>query len=279
MGSLRSSGSDREEDVTARAIERLAALVRGGIPIERARDYLDVEPSGDDAAQVRASLRVAERAGSGIASALDAIAASARERAGLQRTLRTAMAGPRATARLVMLLPLLGPLLALAMGFNPLRALLAGPIGIIAVVTGVALMVCAWCWSRAIVRTASRTDARAGLQLELLAIAVRGGLALDAAHETVVQAMRREGLEGSDDRAAGEIAELSRRAGVPVRGLLEAEARAQRHTAVQEAEERAAKAGVTLTVPLGVCVLPAFVLLGVVPFVLATVQGLTVPIP
>ncbi|HIY66553.1 MAG TPA: type II secretion system F family protein [Candidatus Agrococcus pullicola] len=279
MGNSRSKSSDRDADATARAVERLAALVRGGIPFERARGYLDIAPTGDDAAQVRASLRVAERAGSGMASALDAIAAAARERAGLQRTLRTAMAGPKATARLVMLLPLLGPLLAFAMGLDPLRALTAGPIGIIAVVIGAGLMVCAWCWSRAILRTASKTDARAGLQLELLAIAVRGGLALNSAREVVSAALSEQGLEGSDDPAATEIAELSRRAGVPVGGLLEAEARAQRHSAVQEAEARAARAGVTLTVPLGVCVLPAFVLLGVVPFVLATVHGLTVPIP
>lgn len=278
MAASQSKRRPDEADETARSIERVAALVRGGIPLDKAQGYVEVNPSGADASQVRAAMRVAERAGSGVSGALDAIAASARERASLQRTLQTALAGPKATSRLVMLLPMLGPLLAFGMGMDPARAL-SSPIGMIAVVLGVSLLAAAWWWNRSIVRGASKMDAQAGLRLELLAIAVRGGLSLDAARAVVEDALEREGLALDDAQAAREIAELSRRAGVPVRGLLEAESRAQRHSAVQRAEQQAAKAGVTLTIPLGLCVLPAFVLLGVVPFVLATVQGLEVPLP
>ncbi|MGO1511019.1 Possible conserved alanine rich membrane protein [Actinomycetales bacterium JB111] len=50
--------------------------------------------------------------------------------------------------------------------------------------------------------------------------------------------------------------------------LLQLRARALRADAAREAEEAAAKLGVRLVLPLGLCFLPAFILLGIVPVVL-----------
>jgi pilus assembly protein TadC len=49
---------------------------------------------------------------------------------------------------------------------------------------------------------------------------------------------------------------------------LQLRARALRADAAREAEEAAAKLGVRLVLPLGLCFLPAFILLGIVPVVL-----------
>ena len=264
-------------------MERLAALVHGGIGVERARGYLDDDPlepgrSGTESALPRAALAVAQAAGAGMAGALQAIGGSLRERARQSRDLETALAGPKATAKLVVALPLLGPVLAFALGMNPLAAIVRSPIGIIAAFTGFALLGAAWWWSRRIVAAASKHEPAAGLQLELLAIALRGGMSLPKSRELVTRALAAEGLSCADEAAVESVTSLASRAGVPVGMLLDAEAKAVRRSAVQQGEQQAARAAVMLTVPLGVCVLPAFVLLGVVPFVLAILTGIQVPL-
>lgn len=56
--------------------------------------------------------------------------------------------------------------------------------------------------------------------------------------------------------------------------LLYAEARRQRREANRAAQKRAAALGVQLVVPLGLCALPAFIALGIVPVVVAMIPAL-----
>ncbi|QHC58026.1 hypothetical protein [Rathayibacter sp. VKM Ac-2760] len=69
--------------------------------------------------------------------------------------------------------------------------------------------------------------------------------------------------------AAEPVLALSSAAGVPAGRLLRSEAALARVRAASEARERAARLGVTLLLPLGVCVLPAFLLLGVAPMMIS----------
>lgn len=283
MATSRSSKQPSTLDDAAAAVERLAALVQGGIGVDRARTYLDDDPlapgrSGPEAAFPRAAFAVAKESGAGLAGALQAIGDGLRERAKQARDLDTALAGPKATAKLVVALPMLGPVLAFALGLNPIAAMTGSPIGVIAALAGTGLLVLAWWWSRRIVTAASKQERAAGLQLELLSIALRGGMSMRGAQALVERALRDEDIELVDTEAVASVADLASRAGIPVRGLLEAEARAARRATVQQGEQQAAKAAVMLTVPLGVCVLPSFVLLGVIPFVLSIVSGLSLPV-
>lgn len=61
--------------------------------------------------------------------------------------------------------------------------------------------------------------------------------------------------------------------GAPSAPILYAEARQLRAQEQRNAEKRAAALGVRLVVPLGLCSLPAFICLGVVPVVLAMIPG------
>ena len=63
--------------------------------------------------------------------------------------------------------------------------------------------------------------------------------------------------------------ELSARAGVPAAELLRSEARERRRDALAAAQSSAQALSVRLMIPLGVCVLPAFMILSVVPLLLA----------
>lgn len=62
--------------------------------------------------------------------------------------------------------------------------------------------------------------------------------------------------------------------GAPSAAILHAHAAQLRRRRNREAEKRAAALGVRLVVPLGLCALPAFVCLGVVPVLLALVPAL-----
>jgi tight adherence protein B len=66
---------------------------------------------------------------------------------------------------------------------------------------------------------------------------------------------------------------LSRRAGVPVAGLAKASASLRRDLGRTDSEERMARLGVSVVIPLGLLVLPAFVLVAVVPMAVSLWEG------
>lgn len=71
------------------------------------------------------------------------------------------------------------------------------------------------------------------------------------------------------DRATRDVLDLSRSAGAPAVELLRADAAARRQSARTEGRLRAATLSGRLLLPLGVCTLPAFLLLGVAPMLLS----------
>lgn len=62
--------------------------------------------------------------------------------------------------------------------------------------------------------------------------------------------------------------------GAPAAALLRSSAAAARKRGVREAEARGAEFGIKLVVPLGLCALPAFIALGVVPVVISLLPRL-----
>jgi tight adherence protein B len=66
---------------------------------------------------------------------------------------------------------------------------------------------------------------------------------------------------------------LSQRAGVPAAELLRAEADEARADARADAQAAAARLGVRLMLPLGLCVLPSFMVLGVLPLIVSIVSA------
>lgn len=216
--------------------------------------------------------QIATDAGAPLSSSLRDYARSLRELAGAQRDAEVALAGPVATARMVMALPAVGVLFGAALGFDTFRTLFATPVGWAALAVGSGLMLLASWWNRRLVRAAQPQSAVDGLDCELLAIAVGGGGSLDAARAAVDSALAACGLVVRASSVA-EVVELSRAAGVPAAELLRSEAEEIRRHARANAHERAAALSVTLMLPLGLCVLPAFMVLGVLPLVVAVISS------
>ncbi|WP_104193257.1 type II secretion system F family protein [Cryobacterium sp. Y82] len=221
-----------------------------------------------------AAWQVATQAGAPLAGCLRELAGSLRELAQVQRDLEVALAAPRATARLVMVLPVIGVVFGSLMGFDSLHTLFLTVPGLVCLGGGALLMLAAAGWNRALVRRAGPTDLTPGLRLELMAIAMSGGGSIDRSRALVHTAAERYGIApGADGGSVDRILGLSTRAGVPAAELLRSEAEQLRRDARSAGQRRAATLSVTLMLPLGLCVLPAFMLVGVVPLLLSVLSS------
>ena len=222
---------------------------------------------------------VATRAGAPLSGCLRDLAAAFRELGQLHRDLTVALTGPRATARLVMVLPLVALLFGSLMGFDTLRTLLLTGPGLVCLAAGSALMFAAARWNRRLVRRAQAGGPAPGLELDLTAIGMTGGGSLDGARRTARHSAERFGLRTPSadhtdtDAVIDRVLALSARAGVPAAELLRSEAEQLRRDARTDGRQRAETLAVTLMIPLGVCVLPAFMLVGVAPLLLSVLTA------
>lgn len=217
-----------------------------------------------------ATWEVATASGSPLASALRSYAAAMRGFATADRQSTVALSGPRATARLVIAMPAIGVVFGALLGHDTVAVLLGSPLGWACLVIGVVLLLSGWAWNAALLRRATAGDRVPGLLPELVAVAMAGGTSIERARSIVESAVTHFGIH-ADWRAVDESLAISTAAGAPVSELLRSEAEEARRAAIAEAGERAERLGVSLMVPLGVCVLPAFIAVGVVPLIVSIV--------
>jgi tight adherence protein B len=149
--------------------DRGTAPGRGG-PISGRRDLLAALTSGrrraDPAlrAQVAAMLaatRLAEQLGAPLADVLDRCAAGVAAAGRAESARRVALAGPTSTARLLSALPIVGVLLGLALGADPVGALLDGGFGTGGGLVGLGLLALGHRWTSALVAAARSAGAGA----------------------------------------------------------------------------------------------------------------------
>jgi tight adherence protein B len=217
---------------------------------------------------------VATEAGAPLGRCLSDIADSLRSVGQVEREVDAALAGPAATTKLVAALPVVSVASGWLLGLDTAGVLFGSPAGIACLIAGLLLMALGRLWSSRLLRRARRLDPAPGLSLDLVAVAVAGGGSLTRATALVDQATTRFGLDrGSDPEAIGSVLALSARAGAPPADLLRSEAVRVRRDAVSAASRRAAALGVWFMIPLGICVLPAFMLLAVAPVVIGVLTS------
>ncbi|TAL45112.1 MAG: hypothetical protein EPN91_03020 [Salinibacterium sp.] len=219
-----------------------------------------------------AAWSVATDAGAPLAAALRSYAVSLRALTQIQRDIAVALAAPVATARMVTFLPLVGVLFGMALGFNTAQTLVATPVGWCCLVVGSALIAFGRRWNRKLIAAAQPSEASPGIECELMAIAASGGASMDRAREAVTRAIRDFAVAAHLGRIDN-VLELSHRAGVPAAELLRSEAEEIRRQSQAEAQRRAAALSVRLMLPLGLCVLPAFMVLGVFPLIVTVISS------
>ncbi|MFH8571693.1 type II secretion system F family protein [Streptomyces sp. NPDC017993] len=106
----------------------LAAARYGGDVPQALRDAARL-PGADGLTGVAACWQVAVEGGAGLAAGLERIADGLRSQRVQRDELRAQLAGPRATALMLALLPVCGLLMGSALGADPLRVLLHTPVG------------------------------------------------------------------------------------------------------------------------------------------------------
>ncbi|MFB2581030.1 hypothetical protein ACEXQD_07240 [Herbiconiux sp. P15] len=221
-----------------------------------------------------AAWSVATEAGAPMRRCLIDIAGSLHAMGGVEREAAAALAGPAATARLVMVLPIVSMFSGSLMGLDTVGALLGTPAGLLCLGAGLLLMLLGRLWTTRLLRRARGPAAAPGLSLDLMAVAIGGGGSLAAARALVHTTTERFDLRprsapDPDDPAITAVLTLSARSGAPPALLLRSEAARLRRDAVGAARERASALGVWLMLPLGLCALPAFILLAVAPVLLS----------
>ncbi len=255
------------------------------------------------------SLRLSESAGAPLATSLERAAEHAEERIDALLGRQSALAAPRATGRILSWLPLLGLGLGVLMGSDPVGVLTGSILGALTGLLGLGLAFAGRRWTAALVHRAEVESAAGSggdqtsnvppvdtaLVLELLAAQLRAGLAPLAALGTLSEALNSRPLHTVCQRlqmgsgwgsawsgsAAGTFGELrdalapAYTGGAPSTALLLSLADAHRLSERRAAERAAGKLSVALVVPLGLCSLPAFICLGIVPILISLLPTLT----
>jgi tight adherence protein B len=114
--------------------------------------------AADDGSELLADLaaawQVTDAAGAGLAGPATRLAESARAADAVRRELDAALAGPRATAALLSMLPVAGVLLGSGLGADPLAFLVSSGGGRVVLLAGTLLIAAGVSWTEAIVRRA-----------------------------------------------------------------------------------------------------------------------------
>jgi tight adherence protein B len=228
----------------------------------------------DEAWRVVAAVHtVAHLTGAPLGEALWALSTALQERYDAERAIRAAILAPVYTQRLLMALPVLGLVMSGALGVNALGFLTGSGIGWLSLVGAMVLMLTAHHWSSSMVSQALPGPGYLSPALDLLAIASAGGASPEMARDRVIATLDYHGLPLPSAHTVDQVTAVSRRVGVPLRSLAKAEASWSRTRAKADAVEKASALSVKILIPLGTLVLPAFVLVAVVPVVFVLLGG------
>lgn len=162
------------------------------------------------------ALTVCERTGAPTVVVLSGLATALRDLhdAALART--AAFAGPRSTARILLVLPLAGLGLGFLLGADPVSFLLGSASGRAVGILGCALTLWGWAWMHRLLRSAdpiSREAVDPSVVLELTAGALRGGLPLSGAVRAVADALEPASPGGPRGPGAAHASGAARAAG------------------------------------------------------------------
>lgn len=261
---------------------RLDASTIDGIPTAAA-----LAPLGAIGEGITLALQLAARTGAPLAPVLEACANSAAANQDAAAARAIALSGPRSSARILAALPLVGLVAAKLLGVEIFALLFGGGAASLSAVVGIFAWAAGWWWTRQLLRQASRLPPlSAPLLLDLAAAALRAGASIPvvltqlgkiANKPAYVRAARglvlglqwpQAWAKDRDDPLAAALAPAWQAGLCPVR-LLTRRAERMRAAANRSAHEAAGALTARLVLPLGLCYLPAFICLALIPTLIA----------
>lgn len=263
------------------AVRQICALVSAGIPAHQARQMCEqaiAKLTIHDAQQFELVWRLATKLGGPVVVALSRVAEVFDRQQRNVSEVQLAFAGPQSTSKLVTWLPVIALFLAQLVGMNPARAIFNSPAGLISVCLGAGLLVLGHQWSKRLLARALPKTLDPGAFIDCVLIGLQAGLPLSQAREHAsieyLAAFTEMTTDGDSARVASEVAlddaaELSRISGASLTQILSAAADRFRNELHFEISNRIARLGIRLMIPLGVAVLPAFILISIVPIAIS----------
>jgi tight adherence protein B len=216
-------------------------------------------------------LLLAEETGAPLVEGLRAVADWIEREQRWDARRREALAGPLATSRMLALLPVLSLGMTLFSGEGAVRMLFTTPLGWVLIALSGSLTTAGLSWRRRILR---RVRVQAGSGLWVLPPALRVGVPLSQVRAAAERSFLRCGLPGLDAEALRGVGETFARTGTPAVVLVDELIREEHSSQETAFIGVAARAETALLLPIALCHLPAFVLVGVVPLVVGLLSTL-----
>ena len=124
-----------------------SAACRLGGDVPAALDLAAESPGAEGLRALASAWRVAEESGAAFAGIVDRLADSLRADEAIRRQIAASLAGARATARLLAVLPFFGAALGYALGADPIAFLTGTPVGWVALAVGLGLSIGGLAWT------------------------------------------------------------------------------------------------------------------------------------
>ena len=210
---------------------------------------------------------IVRETGSPAGPALLALAEAIQDADTTRRDIESALVGPMQTLRLLAFLPLVAVIAGLLGGAEHAVFLVSTLAGwAVLGVAGVLMAGAIW-WVRLLKESALPREGEVSVELDIFAAASRGGLLPERARACIVEQFTERGLPMKSLEDLDRLLELSRRAGVPISALALAHSRQHRRRVALEAKAAVDTMEVRVALPLGLLVLPAFVLVSIAPII------------
>lgn len=252
-------------------LTKLAGLLKAGVSIEKSLE--EIKEISTKSLGLKYLLAVAIDSGSAVASEIEYVAElfHSRERA-LQR-IEIAHASPKATARLMLWLPVLILAMAQLLGWGVLDSLTQKPIVSASMVLGAGLLFLSKMVSSSFLKKAKPNESFVGFYLLGVSLEISGGAHLEQAQlraEGLYLEIFRESPPVGELEIMEEVSKLVEQKGARAINLLRKQAKLMQDDALLATEVKIEKLGIRLMLPLGLGVLPAFVFLAIVPLMATT---------
>lgn len=220
---------------------------------------LELKP--EDQQDLKTLWETATSFGSPATKPLELFEIAVAQRSNFESELETALTTPRATARLLVWLPVIGLLSAQIVGLNPLQSL-SSTLGKIIFGVAIALTVLGrWLSQRMLEKTFS-INPRVEMSPLLIALRLDSGAPLEHQSETSPE--------------IADLISLSAKTGASLSPLLISLFVQQQQHAYQQAITSARELGVRVLIPLGLTSLPAFVLVSVIPILISSLGSIQI---
>ncbi len=253
------------------ALMKLSGLLRSGLSLEKALEQIGETPKRSKS--LRYLLAIAAQSGAAIAEDIEFVSelVSSRERS-IER-IQVAHASPKSTARLMLWLPIITLMMAEGLGWGVLSSVMNKPIILLSLVLGLVLLLISKLITHRFLNKAKPEESFEGFYLVGVALLFSAGATLTKAQEIArKQYVEVFGYEPSKAELLEmeTVARLVEQTGTRAAPLLRKQALALQSQVDLAREIKIEKLGIKLMLPLGLGVLPAFVLLAIVPLMVTT---------